>query len=162
LAQQEGSRDFRIQKRGRRLYRLAGACELSHLPMCFLALFPNGIERQIWRQSLRIHNTVQNGRFARPERALEGGCEVLGAHNTLCATTKRHTVVCSLYMERAIAYLRVSTQQQRRSGLGIEAQRAAIERFANSESLAIAAEFVNSSPAKGRTHLKDGLSSPQR
>jgi hypothetical protein len=84
LAQQEGSRDFRIQKRGRRLYRLAGARELSHLPMCFLALFPNGIERQIWRQSLRIHNTVQNGRFARPERALEGGCEVLGAHNTLC------------------------------------------------------------------------------
>jgi len=83
LAQQEGSRDFRIQKRGRRLYRLAGACELSHLPMCFLALFPNGIERQIWRQSLRIHNTVQNGRFARSERALEGGCEVLGAHNTL-------------------------------------------------------------------------------
>jgi hypothetical protein len=56
LAQQEGSRDFRIQKRGRRLYRLAGACELSHLPMCFLALFPNGIERQIWRQphSLRL------------------------------------------------------------------------------------------------------------
>src|SRR5258706_12816987 len=97
LAKQEGSRDFRIQKRGRRLYRLAGARELSHLPMCFLALFPNGIERQIWRQSLRIHNTVQNGRFARPERGLEGGCEVLGAHNTLCATTKRHTVVCSLY-----------------------------------------------------------------
>ncbi len=50
---------------------MAGARELSHLPMCFLALFPNGIERQIWRQSLRIHNTVQNGRFARPERALE-------------------------------------------------------------------------------------------
>src|SRR5258707_8040123 len=69
LAQQEGSRDFRIQKRGRRLYRLAGACELSHLPMRFLALFPNGIERQIWRQSLRVHNTVQNSRFARPERA---------------------------------------------------------------------------------------------
>src|SRR5258706_14234486 len=54
LAQQEGSRDFRIQKRGRRLYRLAGACELSHLPMRFLALFPNGIERQIWRQSLWV------------------------------------------------------------------------------------------------------------
>src|SRR5260370_40753911 len=100
LAQQEGSRDFRIQKRGRRLYRLAGARELSHLPMCFLALFPNGIERQIWRQSLRIHNTVQNGRFARPERALEGGCEGLGAHNTLCATTKRHAVVCRLYGTR--------------------------------------------------------------
>src|SRR6476646_9167335 len=33
-------------------------------------------------------------------------------------------------MGRAVAYLRVSTQQQQRSGLGIEAQRAAIERFA--------------------------------
>jgi hypothetical protein len=31
----------------------------------------DGIERQIWRQSLRIHNTVQDCRFARPERALE-------------------------------------------------------------------------------------------
>src|SRR5258706_990324 len=94
LAKQEGSRDFRIQKRGRRLYRLAGACELSHLPMCFLALFPNGIERQIWRQSLRIHNTVQNGRFARPERALEeGGCEVLGAHNTLSESPKVSSLI---------------------------------------------------------------------
>ena len=42
-------------------------------------------------------------------------------------------------MERAIAYLRVSTQQQQRSGLGIEAQRAAIERFAAAESLLITA-----------------------
>src|SRR5258705_7516944 len=89
LAQQEGSRDFRIQKRGRRLYRLAGACELSHLPMCFLALFPNGIERQIWRQSLRVHNTVQNSRFARPERALESKCarnpETGRVHATDCS-----------------------------------------------------------------------------
>jgi len=37
-----------------------------------------------------------------------------------------------LVMERAIAYLRVSTQRQHRSGLGIEAQRSAIERFAAS------------------------------
>ena len=35
-----------------------------------------------------------------------------------CATTKRHTVVCTLDMEQAIAYLRVSTQRQHRSGLG--------------------------------------------
>src|SRR5678816_1497088 len=33
-------------------------------------------------------------------------------------------------MERAIAYLRVSTHRQQRSGLGIEAQRAAIQHFA--------------------------------
>jgi DNA invertase Pin-like site-specific DNA recombinase len=71
-----------------------------------------------------------------------------------CATTKRHTVVCSLYMERVIAYLRVSTQRQQRSGLGIEAQRAAIERFANAESLVVAAEFVEFESGKGADALE--------
>src|SRR5258708_6565932 len=70
------------------------------------------------------------------------------------ATTKRHTVVCPLYMGRAIAYLRVSTQRQQRSGLGIEAQRAAIERFASAESLAIAAEFVEFESGKGADALE--------
>jgi DNA invertase Pin-like site-specific DNA recombinase len=70
-----------------------------------------------------------------------------------CATTKRHTVVCSLDMERTIAYLRVSTQRQHRSGLGIDAQRAAIERFAASESLKIAAEFVEAETGKGSDAL---------
>jgi DNA invertase Pin-like site-specific DNA recombinase len=59
-----------------------------------------------------------------------------------------------LYMERAIAYLRVSTQQQQRSGLGIEAQRAAIGRFADAESLAIAAEFVEFESGKGADALE--------
>jgi hypothetical protein len=71
-----------------------------------------------------------------------------------CATTKCHTVVCRLYMERAIAYLRVSTQRQQRSGLGIEAQRATIERFAKTESLAIAAEFVEFESGKGADALE--------
>src|SRR6266436_4219475 len=57
-------------------------------------------------------------------------------------------------MERAIAYLRVSTQRQQRSGLGIDAQRAAIERFANAESLAIAAEFVEFESGKGADALE--------
>jgi DNA invertase Pin-like site-specific DNA recombinase len=52
-------------------------------------------------------------------------------------------------MERAVAYLRVSTQRQQRSGLGIEAQRAVIQRFAAAESLTIVAEFVEFESGKG-------------
>src|SRR5437764_10718716 len=62
-------------------------------------------------------------------------------------------VVCSLDMERAIAYFRVSTQRQHRSGLGLDAQRAAIERFAATESLTIAAEFVEVETGKGADAL---------
>jgi len=57
-------------------------------------------------------------------------------------------------MEPVIAYLRVSTQRQQRSGLGIEAQRTTIERFANAESLAIAAEFVEFESGKGADALE--------
>jgi hypothetical protein len=53
-------------------------------------------------------------------------------------------------MERA---LRVSTQQQQRSGLGIEAQRAAIERFAAAESRLIAAEYSEFETGKGADAL---------
>jgi DNA invertase Pin-like site-specific DNA recombinase len=72
----------------------------------------------------------------------------------VCATTKPHTVVCPLVMERVVAYLRVSTQRQQRSGLGIDAQRAAIERFADSESLTIVAEFVEAETGKGSDALE--------
>jgi Resolvase, N terminal domain len=81
-----------------------------------------------------------------------------------CATTKRHTVVCPLDMERVVAYLRVSTQRQHRSGLGIDAQRDAIQRFAESESRSIIAEFVEVETGKGsdalerRPHLAAALS----
>jgi DNA invertase Pin-like site-specific DNA recombinase len=67
----------------------------------------------------------------------------------VCATTKPHTVVCPLYMEQVISYLRVSTRQQQRSGLGIDAQRATIERFAAAESLAVSVEFVEFESGKG-------------
>jgi len=56
-------------------------------------------------------------------------------------------------MERVVAYLRVSTQRQQRSGLGIEAQRTAIEQFGASESLAIASEFVEFESGKGADAL---------
>jgi DNA invertase Pin-like site-specific DNA recombinase len=56
-------------------------------------------------------------------------------------------------MEQAIAYLRVSTQRQHRSGLGIEAQRSAIDRFAATESFKISAEFVEAETGKGSDAL---------
>jgi DNA invertase Pin-like site-specific DNA recombinase len=56
-------------------------------------------------------------------------------------------------MESAVAYLRVSTQRQQRSGLGIEAQRAAIERFAASEGLTIIGEYTEAETGKGADAL---------
>src|SRR6202048_3970233 len=56
-------------------------------------------------------------------------------------------------MERAVAYLRVSTQQQQRSGLGIEAQRAAIERFVAAESLTLIEEYAEFESGKGADAL---------
>jgi DNA invertase Pin-like site-specific DNA recombinase len=47
----------------------------------------------------------------------------------------------------------VSTQGQRRSGLGIEAQRAAIERFAAAEPLLITAEYSEFETGKGADAL---------
>jgi len=56
-------------------------------------------------------------------------------------------------MERAVAYYRVSTKQQQRSGLGIEAQRATVTRFAEAERLTIVAEFVEIETGKGADAL---------
>jgi len=56
-------------------------------------------------------------------------------------------------MENAVAYLRVSTQRQQRSGLGIEAQRAAIERFAKAEDLTIISEYTEAETGKGSDAL---------
>ncbi|HEV7252500.1 MAG TPA: recombinase family protein [Mesorhizobium sp.] len=53
----------------------------------------------------------------------------------------------------AVAYLRVSTQRQGRSGLGLEAQRQAITRFAEAEGLTITAEFVEVESGKGSDAL---------
>jgi DNA invertase Pin-like site-specific DNA recombinase len=56
-------------------------------------------------------------------------------------------------MESAIAYLRVSTQRQQRSGLGIEAQRAAIARFAEAEGLNVIGEYIEAESGKGADAL---------
>jgi DNA invertase Pin-like site-specific DNA recombinase len=52
-------------------------------------------------------------------------------------------------MEPLVTYLRVSTSRQGRSGLGLEAQREALERFAQVEGRATAAEYVEVETGKG-------------
>src|SRR5215218_707220 len=61
--------------------------------------------------------------------------------------------VRSKCMSNVIAYYRVSTDRQRRSGLGIEAQRTAVQRFAEGEGLRIAAEYVEAETGKGADAL---------
>jgi DNA invertase Pin-like site-specific DNA recombinase len=56
-------------------------------------------------------------------------------------------------MAQIISYIRVSTVQQGRSGLGIEAQREAISRFAEAEGLSISAEYVEVETGKGADAL---------
>jgi len=57
-------------------------------------------------------------------------------------------------MQHAIAYYRVSTARQGRSGLGIEAQRAAVHRFAEAEGFEILAEFTEVETGKGSDALE--------
>jgi DNA invertase Pin-like site-specific DNA recombinase len=52
-----------------------------------------------------------------------------------------------------VAYIRVSTNQQRRSGLGIEAQRKSLMRFAMDEECEIVAEFIEVETGKGSDAL---------
>jgi len=66
---------------------------------------------------------------------------------------KWQTVVCSLYGNN-YRILRVSTKHQQRSGLGIEAQRAAVKRFAEAEGMQIVAEYVDIETGKGADALE--------
>ena len=56
-------------------------------------------------------------------------------------------------MKNAIAYYRVSTQRQGRSGLGIEAQRAATARFAEAEGFTLLRQFTEIETGKGTDAL---------
>jgi DNA invertase Pin-like site-specific DNA recombinase len=54
---------------------------------------------------------------------------------------------------RIVAYYRVSTGKQARSGLGLEAQRQAVKAFATAEGFAITAEFIEAESGKGADAL---------
>jgi len=56
-------------------------------------------------------------------------------------------------MGQTVAYYRVSTQRQGRSGLGIDAQRTAVERFAEAEGITILSEYVEVESGKGSDAL---------
>jgi DNA invertase Pin-like site-specific DNA recombinase len=67
-----------------------------------------------------------------------------------------------------ITYIRVSTSQQGRSGLGIEAQRRVLRQFTEAEGLELAREFVEVETGKGsdaldrRPQLKAALAAAKR
>jgi DNA invertase Pin-like site-specific DNA recombinase len=71
-------------------------------------------------------------------------------------------------MKRAVAYYRVSTQRQGRSGLGVEAQRVAVARFAEQEDIALIGEFTEIETGKGwdaldrRPQLAEALATARR
>jgi DNA invertase Pin-like site-specific DNA recombinase len=56
-------------------------------------------------------------------------------------------------MNSAVAYYRVSTQRQGRSGLGLEAQRTAVARFAETEGINLLSEFTEVETGKGSDAL---------
>ena len=59
-------------------------------------------------------------------------------------------------MRKAIAYCRVSTERQQRSGLGIEAQRTAVAQFGQAQGTAIVAEYIEVETGKGAMPLTEG------
>jgi DNA invertase Pin-like site-specific DNA recombinase len=64
-------------------------------------------------------------------------------------------------MRQAVEYIRVSTGQQGKSGLGIEAQREAISRFANAEDCKVLSEVVEVEPARETMRWIAGRSWPR-
>lgn len=57
-------------------------------------------------------------------------------------------------MSTAVAYYRVSTAKQGKSGLGIEAQKSAIQRFAEAEGIEVIAEHIEVETGKGADALE--------
>jgi DNA invertase Pin-like site-specific DNA recombinase len=86
--------------------------------------------------------------------------------------TQRYTFISGVRIivadKAIITYIRVSTSQQGRSGLGIEAQRAALHHFAEAEGFEVYREFVEVETGKGadamdrRPQLKAALTAARK
>jgi DNA invertase Pin-like site-specific DNA recombinase len=82
-------------------------------------------------------------------------------------TRARRRLVEERPFKPCIAYIRVSTKQQGRSGLGLEAQEEAIERFCKQERLNVVERFIEIESAKGdtlahRPKLREALRAARR
>ena len=53
-------------------------------------------------------------------------------------------------MTKYVSYLRVSTQRQGQSGLGVEAQRAAVDQFVTTSGGTLVAEYVEVESGSGK------------
>ena len=69
------------------------------------------------------------------------------------ATKNDRLIAGAAHMKTLIAYYRVSTQKQGRSGLGLEAQRSAVQAYAKANDLVIAAEYTEVETGKGADAL---------
>jgi DNA invertase Pin-like site-specific DNA recombinase len=63
-------------------------------------------------------------------------------HESVTSSSDVEDVTLEDAVQQAVAYYRVSTQQQGKSGLGLEAQQATVERFAAAEGYALAQAFI--------------------
>ena len=79
---------------------------------------------------------------------MPGACPVCGD-----ATPTYRICTESAAVTRAVSYLRVSTARQGRSGLGRDAQRAAIAGFRAAEGVTLAGEYVETETGKGADAL---------
>ena len=71
-----------------------------------------------------------------------------------CNLSHGHPYVTPKRLARAVAYLRVSTREQGKSGLGLDAQRERTERFAASEGVEILAWYSEVETGKGSDALE--------
>lgn len=73
---------------------------------------------------------------------------------------KLFQIICQSDMRPYVAYLRVSTQEQKKSGLGIEAQREIIDHYATMDGVQIIKEYVETESGKetdNRPQLREAI-----